>query len=171
MNDDVWPAQTTVNYRVPGTEYTTDKQLKISWQDGGLLPGVGGSHVPPTAALPRSGSLFIGESGSLVLPHVGELRLYPQEKYADVEVEKAENLNHYHGWIDGCLSGQQPSDGFDYAGPLTEAVLLGNIAARYRGTKLLWDAEKLQFTNQPEANRWIHKEYREGWEIKRVASL
>jgi len=171
MNDEVWPAQTTVNYLFPGTEYTTDKQLKISWQDGGLLPGVGGSHVPPTAALPRSGSLFIGESGSLVLPHVGELRLYPQEKYADVEVEKAENLNHYHGWIDGCLSGQQPSDGFDYAGPLTEAVLLGNIAARYRGTKLLWDAEKLQFTNQPEANRWIHKEYREGWEIKRVASL
>jgi len=166
MNDEVWPAQTTVDYTFPGTEHTTGSELKITWNDGGRLPSVRGSHVPGTAALPRSGSLFIGEKGSLVLPHVGELRLY-----GDVpkEVETLESLNHYHGWVDGCLSGKQPSDGFEYGGALTEAVLLGNIAVRYRGETLNWDAESLTITNKPEASKWVTREYREGWEIEPVA--
>jgi predicted dehydrogenase len=167
MNDEVWPAQTTVDYRFPGTEYTAGKVLKITWNDGGRLPGVGGSHVPPTTALPRSGSLFIGESGSLVLPHVGAPRLYPESKYAG-KVKALDSLNHYHGWIDGCLAGKQPSDGFDYAGPLTEAVLLGNVAVRYRGRTLKWDADALRITNLDEANRWLTRKYRAGWEIAPV---
>ncbi len=168
LNDEVWPAQTTVDYTFPGTKYCTAKMLKITWQDGGRLPSVGGSHVSPTTALPRSGSLFIGEEGSLVLPHVGAPRLYPQNKYADYKVEEAENLNHYHGWVDGCLNAEQPSDGFDYAGPLTESVLLGNIAVRYRGETLEWDADALKITNLEEANQWLTREYRNDWEIKPV---
>ncbi len=169
MNDEVWPAQTTVKYQFPGTKYTTGKALPITWYDGGLLPSVGGSHVPATTALPRSGSLFIGDEGSLVLPHIGSPRLYPEKKFADYEVKPAENLNHYHGWVDGCLSGKQPSDGFEYGGKLTEAVLLGNIAVRYRTQKLTWNAEDMQITNLPEANHWLTRNYREGWEIAPVA--
>jgi predicted dehydrogenase len=168
MNDEVWPAQTTVDYTFPGTTYTTGKILKITWNDGGRLPGVAGSHVPPTTALPRSGSLFIGEQGSLVLPHVGAPRLYPQKKFAE-PVKALENLNHYHGWLDGCLSGKQPSDGFAYAGPLTEAVLLGNIAVRYRTQTLKWDAEALKITNLDEANHWLTRNYRPGWNIQPVS--
>ncbi len=168
MNDEVWPAQTTVDYTFPGTEYCLDKTLNITWQDGGLRPRTNGSHVPSTTALPRSGSLFIGEKGSLVLPHTGELRLYPEEKFAEHKIKNAKHLNHYHGWIDGCLSGKQPSDGFEYAGPLTEAVLLGNIAVRYRGDLLKWDSPNLQITNHQEANQWISREYRKGWEISPV---
>ena len=168
LNDEVWPAQTTVNYTFPGTEYTTGDKLAISWNDGGRLPSVSGSHVSGTTALPRSGSLLIGEKGSLVLPHVGEPRLYPQEKYADFKVETAENLNHYHGFVDGCISGKQPSDGFDYAGPLTESVLLGNIAVRYRGEMLKWDADAMKITNNDDANQWLTRDYRAGWEIKPV---
>ena len=168
INDEVWPAQTTAWYTFPGTNYTTGDRLKITWYDGGLLPSVGGSHVPPTTALPRSGSLFIGEQGSLVLPHVGAPRLYPEERYADKPLAEAENLNHYHGFLDGIISGKQPSDGFDYAGPLTEAVLLGNIAVRYRTQTLNWDAEKLRITNNAEANRYVNKQNRDGWEIKPV---
>ncbi len=164
MNDEVWPAQTTVKYVFPGTELTTDGNLSITWYDGGRLPSTGGSHLPATEALPASGSLFIGESGSLVQPHVGAPRLYPGGK-----IEKVEGLNHYHGWIDGCLSGTQPSDGFDYGGPLTEAVLLGNIAVRYRGTKLEWDAAAMQITNHEEANQWLRREYRDGWDIQPVS--
>ena len=87
----------------------------------------------------------------------------------DYEVKPAENLNHYHGWVDGCLSGKQPSDGFEYGGKLTEAVLLGNIAVRYRTQKLSWNAEDMQITNLPEANHWLTRHYREGWEITPVA--
>lgn len=169
MNDEVWPAQNSVDYTFPGTEYTTDETLRITWNDGGRLPSTKGSHLPATEGLPRSGSLFIGEEGSLVLPHVGEQRLYPREKYAAHLIEPAENLNHYHGWVDGCLSGKQPSDGFDYAARLTEAVLLGNVAVRYRGETLQWDADAMRITNLEAANRWLTRDYRDGWRIEPVA--
>jgi len=163
MNDEVWPAQTTVKYVFPGTEWTTSGNLQITWYDGGRLPNTNGSHLPAGTALPSSGSLFIGEKGSLVLPHVGAPVAYPEAK-----LEEADGPNHYHGWVDGCLSGTQPSDGFDYGGPLTEAVLLGNIAVRYRGQKLTWDAEAMKITNHEEANQWLKREYRRGWEIEPV---
>jgi predicted dehydrogenase len=169
INDEVWPAQTSVDYTFDGTEYTAGDKLAISWYDGGRLPNTKDSHLPDTEGLPRSGSLFIGEKGSLVLPHVGALRLYPHDKYADYEVEPAEDLNHYHGWVDGCISGEQPSDSFDYGGRLTEAVLLGNIAVRYRGKKLSWDAKAMQLTGADDAQKWLTKEYRNGWEIEPVA--
>lgn len=166
MNNEVWPAQTTVNYTFPGTELTTGKTLKITWNDGGRLPSIRGSHLPAGTGLPRSGSLFIGEKGSMVLPHVGAPQLYP---VLEGESKVLPSLNHYHGWVDGCLSGEQPSDGFDYAGPLTEAVLLGNIAVRYRGQKMTWDADAMKITNHKEANQWLTREYRDGWEIKPVS--
>lgn len=164
INDEVWPAQTTVKYVFPGTNLTSGQTLPITWYDGGRLPKTSGAHLPENASLPRSGSLFIGENGSIVLPHIGEPRVYPQ-----AEVEKVEGKNHYHGWVDGCITGKQPSDGFDYGGPLTEAVLLGNIAVRYRKTKLKWDSGTMQITNHDEANRWLRREYRDGWDIQSVA--
>jgi hypothetical protein len=113
--------------------------------------------------LPRSGSLLVGESATLMLPHVGPPQIFPEQP-----VETVPGSNHYHGWVDGILSGQQPSDGFDYGGRLTEAVLLGNIAVRYRGTKLVWDDQAMAFTNLPEANHWLRREYRDGWDIAAV---
>jgi predicted dehydrogenase len=165
MNDQVWPAQTSVDYLFPGTARTAADTLKISWQDGGLLPGVGGSHIPDTTALPSSGSMFIGEEGTLVLPHVGQLRMYPQEKFPLEKIQVLEDLNHYHGWVDGCISGEQPSDGFDYAAVLTESVLLGNIAVRLRKELLKWDADAMRITNHEQANQWLTRNYRDGWQI------
>lgn len=170
LNDEVWPAQTTFHFTVPGTPYTAGNQLQISWYDGGRIPVTNGSHVPATRALPRSGSLIIGESGSVVLPHIGapQVFLAGSPSPDPTVLVKAESLNHYHGWIDGCLSGQQPSDGFDYGARLTEAVLLGNIAVRFKGQRLKWDSENLKFPDQPEANRWVTRSYRQGWEIAPV---
>lgn len=166
MNDEVWPAQTYVKYTFPGTEYTTDRSIRISWDDGGALPSTGGTGIPPKYGLPRSGSIFIGEKGTLVLPHVGMMQVYVDGNDIAADLPQLESLNHYHGWVDGCLSGEQPSDGFEYGGNLTEAVLLGNIGVRYRGQKLEWDAEKMQITNHAEANQWLSREYRKGWELK-----
>lgn len=174
MNDEVWPAQTTVDYVFPGTP-RTNGNLRITWYDGGRLPSVSDSHVPKDRALPRSGSIFIGEEGSMVMPHVGAPELYPEAKFKDYAYEPAEDLDHYHGWIDGIRTGKQPSDGFAYGGPLTEAVLLGNIANRYRGTSLDWDAEKMDVTvnhgdgTKERVNQWLTRDYREGWEIKPVS--
>jgi hypothetical protein len=168
LNDEVWPAQTTVKYKFPGTKHTTSRTLPITWYDGGLLPSVRGSHVSATTALPGSGSLFIGETGSLVLPHYAAPRLYPQERFAKYDIKPAESLNHYHGFVDGCISGKQPSDGFDYGSRLTEAVLLGNIGVRYRTETLNWDAAAMRITNNKVANGWLTRDYREGWTIPPV---
>ncbi|MGB7343952.1 MAG: Gfo/Idh/MocA family oxidoreductase [Pirellulaceae bacterium] len=165
MNDQVWPAQSNVDYQFPGTKWTAGDTLDVSWYDGGLLPSRKGSHVPETAALPSQGSLIIGEKGTMVLKHMGRAVLYPTDQYAADAFDDLPDLNHYHGWVDGCISGQQPSDGFAYGAKLTESVLLGNIAVRYAPEKLLWDEAAMQITNNEEANQWLKRDYRDGWEI------
>ena len=74
-------------------------------------------------------------------------------------------LNHWHVWVDAILDGTPTSDGFHYAGPLTETVQLGNVAARLPGRQLYWDPTALRVTNVAEANPLLTKEYRPGWEI------
>lgn len=163
MNDEVWPAQTTVKYVFPGTDWTSSAKLPITWYDGGRLPSTKGTGLPADRALPRSGSLFVGDKATLILPHVGAPSLS-----TDGEIAKVEGANHYHGWVDGIISGDQPSDGFDYGGPLTEAVLLGNVGVRYPGEKLQWNGKAMKFANHDDANRWLRRTYREGWEIDAV---
>ncbi len=166
MNDEVWPAQNVVEYKFPGTKHT-EKELPITWYDGNRLPRDRGRHLPRTEALPSGGSLFIGSEGSLVLPHVGAPKLYPEEKFASYSYRPAEGLNHFHGWLDGILSTKQPSDGFDYAGPLTEAVLLGNIAVRHKGNHLRWQAEPMKLSGPTgDLSAFLTRKYRKGWEIK-----
>ena len=169
MNDQVWPAQTQVDYLFPGTEWTAGQTLPVTWYDGGLLPSVKGSHIPATRALPRQGSIFIGEKGSLVLQHMGRPVLFPEDQYGADAVDDLESLNHYHGWVDGCIDGVQPSDGFVYAAKLTEAVLLGNIGVRMRKEKLHWDESAMKFTGHDDANTHLRRDYRDGWDIEAVA--
>lgn len=168
MNDEVWPAQTTYRFTVPGTEYTAGDRLQITWNDGGLAPDKKGSHVSARTQLPRSGSMLIGETGTLVIPHVAAPEIYLEGGEMTQDYEMADDQDHYHGWIDGCILEEQPSDGFDYGGRLTEVILLANIAIRFPKEKLLWDAEKMEFTNHDGANQYLSREYREGWELEKL---
>ena len=168
MNDEVWPAQSTVEYDFPGTSFS-GKSLPITWNDGGRKPRDLGPHFNRRDALPGGGSIFIGEIGSLVLPHVGTPKLYPEEKFKDFSYDRMENLDHFHGWLDGIVDNRQPSDGFSYAGPLTEAVLLGTAAIRSLGEHLAWDAKKMKLTSSAgDRSDLLTKDYRKGWEIKPV---
>ena len=73
---------------------------------------------------------------------------------------------HHQDWLDACKGGEPASSNFDYGGPLTEMVLLGVIAMRNSGTKLLWDNEKMEFTNKKStANELIKPEYHNGWTL------
>lgn len=168
LNEQTWPAAATVEYIFPGTGLTTEQTLPLTWYDGGRKPNIALAQLPDDKKLPGSGSLFIGEEGTLVLPHVGMPRLYPQEKFGEKEIEKEPGLNHYHVWVDAILAGRKTSDGFHYAGPLTEAVQLGNVATRLPGTLLEWDAPNLRFRNDTDAARLLTKKYREGWKIEAV---
>ena len=102
----------------------------------------------------------------LLLPHVGEAKLFPEKKFRDYKRPEVASANHYHQWVDACMGNGQTSASFSYAGPLTEALLLGVIANRFPDTKLEWDAENLTVTNVSDANKLLKRKYREGFEVK-----
>jgi hypothetical protein len=78
---------------------------------------------------------------------------------------------HHKEWINACKGGEPAGSNFDVAGPLTEVVLLGNVALRMgqqlyeKGLKLYYDGPNMKVTNLPEANKYIQSEYREGWTL------
>ena len=88
-------------------------------------------------------------------------------------------MSHQRSWVEACKGGPEPSSNFDYAGKLTEIVLMGNLAIRsffqmegegrnrkFPGRKkLLWDGENMRITNYEAANQFVKREYREGWSL------
>jgi len=81
------------------------------------------------------------------------------------------SLGHYQEWANACKGGAPAGSNFDHAGPLTEVVLLGNIALRrslkekLTQIRLHWDGDNMQFTNLPEANQFLRRENRPGWTV------
>lgn len=165
LNKFTWPSAETIEYVFPGTKFTAGKTLPLTWYDGGRMPDAALAQMPADKKLPGSGSLLIGEGGTLVVPHVAMPQLYPVEKFASFTIEKVAGSSHYHAWVDSALSGKPTTDNFDYACPLTEAVLLGNVATHFSGTKLSWNAAKMKITGHADAQRLLTKEYRRGWKI------
>ena len=72
---------------------------------------------------------------------------------------------HYEEWYQACRGGKRPVDNFDYAGPMTETVLLGVLSLRAPGRRLEWDSENLKVKNAPELNQFVKTEYRKGWSL------
>jgi hypothetical protein len=100
----------------------------------------------------------------LVVPHVALPTLYPADKFSSVEVPKVAGVDHYVQFADACRGVGATTSNFDYAGPLTETVMLGTIAVRLPGETLTWDAEALRVTNSEAAQAMVSKPYRKGWE-------
>lgn len=182
LNRHVWPTREKVRYVFPGNALTAAATLPLTWSDGGLRPDRKLAKLPGNLDLPGSGSLFIGEKGNMVLGHVSAPRLYPLEDFKDFRYPKdVEGFNHWRIWVDAILAGRKTSGGFEYGGPLTEAALLGNVAAHFAGRPsnrrlsaerqpegpalLQWDAAKCRFTNHEKANALVTKIYRSGWQV------
>ena len=160
------PEKNKVEYEFPGTKFTADT-LSWIWFDGGYAPPKAEElKLPTEIKLPDQGALFVGEGGQMLLPHVGEAVLFPEAKFRDYKRPEVENGNHYHQWVDACLGEGKTSADFSFAGSLTESLLLGVVANRFPDTKLMWDTEKLQVTNLPEANKIVKRDYRKGFEIE-----
>jgi predicted dehydrogenase len=164
-HEETWPGSETIHYLFPGTKYTAGATIPVTWYDGGRQPDLALAQMPAGKKLPGGGSLFIGEGGTLVLPHVGMPVAYPVDKFKDHKIEEVKGANHYHVWVDAVLANERTSDGFHYAGPLAETVQLGNIATRVPGKKLEWDAAALKLPNAPEVEKLLTKEYRKGYEL------
>lgn len=165
LNREVWTKWATVFYEFPGTELTTDKTIKVTWYDGeGKFPPREALGLPETYMLPVSGSVLLGEKGSLVIPHVAMPKLFPEEKFAEFKVPVVPARDHYVSWADACRGEDKTTSHFDYAGPLSETVLLGTIAIRLPGANLLWNADKLELGGSPHAQALLTKSYRTGWQ-------
>jgi predicted dehydrogenase len=159
------PEKNIVEYEFPGTRFTTDS-LSWTWYDGSFAPPPDeAAGIPKGLKLPSQGSLFIGEGGVMLLPHVGKAVLFPEEKFKDYVRPDVADQNHYHQWVEACMGNGQTSASFSYAGPLTEALLLGVVANRFPDSKLEWDAASLKITNNAEANRLLKRTYRKGFEV------
>jgi hypothetical protein len=139
---------------------------KLVWYDGGLRP-------PRPEALPEG--IKMGDNGRLLVGDRGFIlngSVFPQglaKKAARIPQTIQPSTGHYEEFANACKGGPRPGANFDWAGPLAEAVLLGNVALRVQLreeltiAKLFWDPVNLRVTNLEEANQYVKRSYREGW--------
>ena len=115
-----------------------------------------------------SGVLFVGQHGDLVADY-GRYKLLPAEfarSFTPPPKTIPSSIGHHREWTEAVKNGGKTTCNFDYSGLLAEAVLLGNVAYR-SGKELAWDEAKGR-TNSPEADRFLGREYRKGWELPKV---
>jgi Oxidoreductase family, NAD-binding Rossmann fold/Oxidoreductase family, C-terminal alpha/beta domain len=164
LGREIWAPWCKVSYEFPGTTRTAGDILPLTWYDGvGRKPERKGLGLPDDYELPHAGSVLVGTEGSMVIPHWSEPKLFPTDKFADYKMPDVGEVNHYTSWVDACFGDGKTTSNFDYAGPLTEAVLLGVIALRFPREQLLWNTRRGQFTHHADANAWLTKEYRRCW--------
>lgn len=169
---DHWAINAIVKYVFPRTPYTEGDTVAVTWYDGDERPPRDVQALIEDKPLPDQGSIFIGAKGVMLLPHVAFPSLFPQAAFAGFERPAgiAAN-NHYFEFVEavkgnGASRTSTPFNG--YAGPLSEAVLLGSLATRFPHTTLTWDSARLRFTGNGEATRFLKRKYRKGWKVKGV---
>lgn len=183
------PAASSVILNFPGKDGKPD--VKMHWMDGGIIPErpeeLGADEQFGDSG--GGGVLIIGTKGKIMCGTYGsDPTLLPTSKTKGVNVPQSIARvpeGHYVQWVNACLAGygqKELSSPFEYAGPLTETILMGNLALRtwnirtekssnngrkqfvYPGRKkLLWDAPNMKITNFDEANQFVKREYRKGW--------
>ena len=160
-----WPLDCEVHYVFPGTRFTADKTLPLTWYDGSRRPPAEIRALLEGDDFPGGGSIFVGTQGVLVLPHIARPMLYPDKRFRDLKFPDVKEEDHWGRYVEACLGGLRTTAGFDYSGPLAEAVLVGTVAVRLPKATLHWDAPALAFA-EAEANQFVRRQYRSGWAVK-----
>jgi predicted dehydrogenase len=167
-NTETYPQASMVTYKFPAREGFPP--VTLTWYDGGLMP-------PRPEELPAGlkmgdqygGALYVGDKGKILTGSHGAngLRLIPDEKmnaYTRPAKTLPRSIGHHAEWVAACKGGPAAGSNFDFAGPLTEIVLLGCVAIRVE-EKLQWDAVNMRFPNVPAADEFLHRPRRKGWEL------
>ncbi len=168
LNSETFPKAAMITYQFPARDNGKLPPVTMTWYDGGLMP-----PTPPEMSgdqrLPDNGVLYVGSQGKMYhSSHGGMPQLLPgelMEKAKAVAATMERSPGHYEEWYQACKTGKQPVACFDYSGPMTETVLLGVLALRAPGRRLLWDAASLKVANIADLNQYIHTEYRNGWSL------
>jgi len=167
INSETAPLASIIRYDFPVREGMPP--VKLTWYDGGLMPARPEELEEGLRFGNADDNLFVGERGKM-LGH----RLLPEARSKDYGKPPRvlpRSPGHHKEWINACKGGEPAGSNFDLAGPLTEVVLLGNVALRMgqqlyeKGLKLYYDGPDMKVTNLPDANKYIRSEYREGWTL------
>jgi predicted dehydrogenase len=171
VNEEMYPLASKVTYQFPARG--NQPEVQLVWYDGGIRP-----ERPPELEEGRvmgaMGALLIGGKGK-ILSQQREYQIIPQSKrvaYGDPPKKLARSPGHHQEFVNACKGGAPAGSNFDWAGPLTEAVLLGNVALRLQmreemtTRKLLWDPVGFRFTNSEKANQFLRRQYRKGWKLE-----
>ncbi len=174
VNNETFPLASIVHYEFPAREDMP--AVKVHWYDGGLKP-----ERPEALEINRplnqesSNVLFIGSKGVLRCgEYGGGPQLLPYERMREFSRNKPPQTleriktSHEGNWLEACKTGGKATSNFDYSGPFTEMVTMGNLAIRPEnvGKKLLWDGENMRVTNDDKANEYVQMHYREGWSLE-----
>jgi hypothetical protein len=144
------------------------------WPGGNpFIPGRGGRGSGAAAPVSSGDNqIFVGRKGYMATRLSGEaVRLLPNARWAEYKLPAqilTRSPGHQRDWIRACKGGSPACSNFSYSGPFSEWVVLGAISVRFQG-KLQWDAAKMEFTNNTEANRFVKPVFRRGWEIRETA--
>ena len=174
------PVSSSVKMKFPGKDGKPD--VNLYWMDGGLQPERPDELGPDERMGGSDGGCIIsGPKGKIMCGTYGsDPVLLPSSRMKDLNVPQTIARvpeGHYVQWVNACIAGYGKntlSSPFEYAGPLTETILMGNLALRswnvkdangkFQGRKkLLWDAENMKITNFDDANQFVKRDYREGW--------
>ncbi len=179
LNDQTYPTESIIKYKFHARQ--AFPPLTVYWYDGKLKPpqpeGVP-STINPSER--DNGSFYVGDDGIIsiethaddpILIKKGKIITeYPVPTPMMARIPKLprdtdKDRQHKINWIHACKGGPPAESDFSYSGPLTEWVLLGNIALKFPNQELLWDTERMRFTNNQEANKWIEWPHREPFEL------
>jgi len=166
MTAEMFPTSSMIRWEIPARGDMPP--CKLFWYDGGLYPPREIGEIPSGKEYPDNGTIIVGDKGKLSF--YGRPRLLPASKmkgfkYPAPVIPRCQS-NHFDEWVTACKGGRPAFSNFDHAGPLTELVLLGNLAVRAGvGKRLEWDGPNLKCTNVPEINRYVRHEYRSGWTL------
>ena len=163
------PTASVVTYQFPARGNRPG--VKWVWYDGGITPA-----LPPgfevDRKLPENATLIIGTKAAAITdPNCFTIRLIPETRMQEAAsslppktLRRVPGGSHFQEWIDACKGGHPAGSNFDHSGPLTETVLLSNVAVRAR-RRIEWDAAAMRVTNLPAANEFITKQYRGGFGV------
>ncbi len=162
-----YPGYSIIDFAFPANE--NRPAVKLVWYDGKKLPP---ESLLNGAKMHQSGALIIGDKGSLYAPGDYAERGMTLHGVDKPKVEWVKSPGHFIEWIRAIKGGEPAVSNFaEYAGPLTETILLGNLALAGakepgRGKKIEWDSKNLVATNAPEVMHIVKKEYHNGFTIK-----
>ena len=168
--NETYPRSTIVRYQFPARG--DQPPVRLTWWDGGLIPPRPEGLEPDEPLGDSDGGLvFRGDKGVLICGCYGRSpRVFPEERMAalpktpqTIERIRGGMDGHEKDWVRACKGGKPASSNFDYSGPLSEMVLMGNLAVRFPNQQLLWDGEQMQVKNHKDANAYVRRKYREGW--------